>query len=61
MHTQESLLTGDESKHHKNKLMQMEINFALGKNVGNKCNGLDGRLIAVARHAVSEWHEILAI
>ena len=37
-----------------NKFMLMEINFALGKNGGNKCNGLDGRVIVVAMQAVSE-------
>ena len=34
---------------------------ANGKNGGNKCNGLGSRLIVMARQAVSEWDEILAI
>ena len=37
-----------------NKFMQMEINFALGKNGDNKCNGLGGRIIVVAMQAMSE-------
>ena len=37
--------------------MQMEINFVLGKNEGNKPSGLGGRLIVV----VSEWDEILVV
>ena len=49
-YTQESRHTGEKSKcHEKERLVWMEINFALGKNGGHNPSGLGGRLITVVR------------